>query len=292
MILSEYHLAKDIRDALAVMQKANGGARVIAGGTDLILQQRRGERKAAILVDITRIPGLDRIERQGDTLVFGALVTHAQAAASPLVRQYIPAVAEACSLVGSPQIRNMGTLVGNIVSAQPGADAALSLHVFDTQVRVVGHAGERNMDLPDLYEGLGLCCIDSCQEMITHLLVPLTQERCGSAFERLSQRSTLTLPVVNTAVSLCIDRGAGHIGRARVVVGPVSSIPFEAVKAEDVLMGAEPTIEIFKRAGEVAAEESRPRASQLRGGREYRKNMVKVMVKRALIRALDRVKFV
>ena len=288
MILSDYHVAKDIRDALAMVEGCCGEARIIAGGTDLVLQQRRGERRARILVDITRIPGLDRIERRGDSLVLGALVTHAQAAASPLVRKWLPALAEACVRVGSPQIRNVGTLVGNVVSAQPGADAALSLHVYDTQVKVVGTAAERFMDLPDLYEGLGICCVDSCRELITHLLVHLPQGECGSAFERLSQRGSLTLPVVNTAVSLCIDRATGRIGHARVVVGPVSATPFRARAAEGILAGEEPTIDAFGQAGKAAAEESRPRASLLRGGREYRQNMVEVMVRRALTRAFER----
>jgi CO/xanthine dehydrogenase FAD-binding subunit len=288
MSSSEYYLAKDLEDALAVVDGAKGEARIIAGGTDLVLQLRRGERIAKVLVDITAIQGLDRIERQGDTLLLGALVTHAQAAASPLVKEHLPALAEACAHVGSPQIRNVGTLVGNIVSAQPGADAALSLHVFDTQVRVVGNAGEREIALPDLYEGLGICCVDSCKELITHLRVRLSPERSGSAFERLSQRATLTLPVVNAAVSLCLEKSLRRILKVRVFVGPVSSTPFEAVAAESLLAGAEPTVEVFRRAGVAAAEESRPRASRLRGGREYRKKMVEVMVRRALIRALER----
>lgn len=290
MIPSEYYLAKDLGDALDVIGGAQGEARIIAGGTDLVLQLRRGERNATVLVDITRIQGLDRIERQGDTLVLGALVTHAQAAASSLVQEHLPALAEACAQVGSPQIRNVGTLVGNIVSAQPGADAALSLHVFDTRVRVVGNGGEREMALPDLYEGLGSCCVNSCKELITHLRVRLSPERSGSAFERLSQRATLTLPVVNAAVSLCLEEGAERIRKGHVFVGPVSFKPFEAMAAEGLLAGAEPTNEVFRRVGEAAAEESRPRASLLRGGREYRKNMVAVMVRRALTRAFGRSK--
>ncbi|MBN1103721.1 MAG: FAD binding domain-containing protein [Deltaproteobacteria bacterium] len=283
-----YHLAENVREALEALAAAQGEGRIIAGGTDLVIQLRRAGRGAAILVDITRIPGLNRIEKQGNLLVMGALVTHAQAAASPIVRQHITAVAEACAHVGSPQIRNVGTLVGNIVSAQPGADAALALHAFDTQVRVAGRAGVRTMALPDLYEGLGLCCIDSCRELITHLIVPLPQEECGSAFERLSQRRTLTLPVVNTAVSIALSENTKKIQKARVVVGPVSSTPFRASEAEEILQGSEPTMEAFGRAARAAAEESRPRASLLRGGKEYRQNMVEVMVRRALMRATER----
>ena len=290
MVLSEYHIALNIRDALSVMEKAQGGARILAGGTDLMLQQRRGERKVNTLVDITRIPGLDRIEKQGTALILGSLVTHTQAAESPIVRRHLPALAEACGRVGSPQIRNVGTLVGNIVSAQPGADAALALHVYDTKVGIVGRGGERNMALPELYEGVGICCVDSCRELITRLIVQLPQEGCGSSFERLSQRGTLSLPVVNTAVSLRLDRSTGSIVQSRVIVGPVSSIPFEAVKAEAVLAGSDPSSRVFTEAAKAAADEAQPRESLLRGGREYRKCMVEVMVRRALIQALERSK--
>jgi CO/xanthine dehydrogenase FAD-binding subunit len=282
MAWAGYHLAESVHDALGALAAAQGGGRVIAGGTDLVIQLRRGVRRATILVDITRIPGLNRIERQGNLIVMGALVTHAQAAASPIIQQHLTAVAEACSYVGSPQIRNVGTLVGNIVSAQPGADGALALHVFDAQVRVVANKGERTMALADLYEGLGLCCIDSCQELITHLIVPIPHETCSSAFERLSQRRTLTLPVVNTAVSLVIHENPAQIQKARVVVGPVSSKPLRATK------GREPSAKAFGRAAKAAAEESRPRASLLRGATEYRQSMVEVMVRRALVRAHER----
>jgi CO/xanthine dehydrogenase FAD-binding subunit len=285
---SQYHLAESIGEALGALRASRGRGRIIAGGTDLVIQLRRGERSVGILVDITRIPGLRHIEKQGHSLTLGALVTHAQAAASPLIRQYAPALAEACASVGSPQIRNAGTLVGNIVSAQPGADAALALHAFDTRVRVVGHGGERTMELPDLYEGLGLCCVDSCQEVITHLMLHLPAAPYGSAFERLSQRDTLSLPVVNTAVSLLLDEKTDHIRKARVVVGPVSATPFRAAQAEGILEGEKPQRQLFEEAAQRAAQESNPRPSLLRGTAAYRRSMVTVMVRRALVRALER----
>jgi CO/xanthine dehydrogenase FAD-binding subunit len=285
---SQYHLAESIEDALGALRASSGQGRIIAGGTDLVIQLRRGERSAGVLVDITRIPELHHIEKQGSSLVLGALVTHAQAADSPLLRQYASALAAACASVGSPQIRNVGTLVGNIVSAQPGADAALALHAFDARVRVVGQGGERTMELADLYEGLGLCCVDSCQELITHLIIDLPTAPLCSAFERLSQRDTLTLPVVNTAVSLTLDEKTDHIRKARIVVGPVSATPFRAVQAERILEGEKPHPQLFEEAASRAAQESNPRTSLLRGTSAYRRSMVAVMVRRALVRAFER----
>jgi carbon-monoxide dehydrogenase medium subunit len=240
------------------------------------------------LVDITRLPGLNRIEYNNGVLTFGCLVTHTSAAESGLVREHLPALAEACATVGSPQIRNVGTLVGNIVTAQPGADAALALHAFPTRARVMTATGDKLMDLPDLYAGLGQCKVNSCQELISHLEVDLSEGPRLNAFERLSQRGTLTLPVVNSAVSLLMDQGDARINRARVIVGPVASTPFRAGQAEQILAGAEPSDELWQKAAQAAAVESRPRSSLLRGGQEYRQAMVEVLVRRALTRAYER----
>ncbi len=288
MNCSNYVLAASIPEALRALTDCGGRARLIAGGTDLVLQQRQHTRDADILVDITRLPDLDRIQFDNGILSLGCLVTHAQAAESELVREHIPALAEACSTVGSPQIRNVGTLVGNVVTAQPGADGALALHAFATRARVHSPQGERLMDLPDLYEGLGQCRVDSCQELISHLEVDLSAGPRWSGFERLSQRRALTLPVVNTAVSLLMGEDGKKIAQARVVVGPVASTPFRAREAEDILTGQEPSRELWVRAARSAAQESRPRASLLRGGREYRQAMVEVLVRRALEKAWHR----
>lgn len=281
-----YYLARDIKDALDILQNENGDARVIAGGTDLVLQQRRGERRSRVLVDISHIRGLDQIISEDNVIVFGAIVTHAQAASSRVVLEHIPALAQACAQVGSPQIRNMGTLVGNIVSAQPGADAALSMHAFETSVVVVGPMGERTMELPDLYAGLGICCVDSARELITHIKIRLPHQPQHSAFERLSQRHTLTLPVINTAVAVRMDQANEAIDSARITIGPVSPKPFRAKTAEEALRGAMPSGDLLGKAAQAAASESKPRDSLLRGSHEYRKAMVAVLVRRALERAV------
>jgi carbon-monoxide dehydrogenase medium subunit len=282
MELRPYAVPDDLDDALELLQRAAGEARILAGGTDLMLDLRQGKRSAKTMVDISRLPGLDAIERQHDYISLGARVTHAQAAASPLVREKLPALARACASVGSPQIRNVGTLVGNIVSAQPGADGALALQAYETRVRVVGREGARTMPLAELYLGLGQCCVDSCNEIITHVMVAVPATAQLSAFQRLSQRGTLTLPVVNAAVGLVMDQDGRRVRSARVVVGPVASTPFRSRRAEEILQAAATVPEAFGPAARAAAEESRPRASLLRGGAEYRREMVAVMVRRAL----------
>ena len=288
MNCSEYLMPASIDEALAALGRSAGRARIIAGGTDLVLDQRHRRKDAEVLVDITRLPGMGEISFTGGVLTIGCLVTHAQAAGSDLMREHLPAVAEACATVGSPQIRNVGTLVGNVVSAQPGADAALALHAFPTRAVVHTPDGRRAVDLPDLYAGLGQCTLDSCQELISHLEVDLGAGPRANAFERLSQRRTLTLPVVNTAVSLLLDASGWNIAQARVVVGPVAAVPFRANRAEEILAAGLPSPDLWQEAARAAAEQSSPRASLLRGGSEYRQAMVEVLVRRALARAWDR----
>lgn len=288
MNCNEYLMPASIDEALAALGRGAGRARVIAGGTDLVLDQRHGRKDAEVLVDITRLPGLTDIAFNNGILSIGCLVTHAQAAGSDLMRAHLPAVAEACATVGSPQIRNVGTLVGNVVSAQPGADAALALHAFPTRAVVHTPDGVHSVDLPELYAGLGQCTLDSCQEIISHLEVDLSAGPRPSAFERLSQRRTLTLPVVNTAVSLLLDASGWNIAQALVVVGPVAAVPFRSAKAEEVLTAGLPSPDLWREAGRAAALDSRPRASLLRGGSEYRQAMVEVLVSRALARAWER----
>ncbi|MBN2033660.1 MAG: FAD binding domain-containing protein [Deltaproteobacteria bacterium] len=281
-----YFLPQSLEEALAILEEKQRAARILAGGTDLVLQQRRARNKAKMLVDISRIPGLSQIVKEDDLIHIGAMCTHSDAANSTLLNQYLPALSCACSQIGSPQIRNMGTLVGNIVSAQPGADAALALHAFETSVTIAAYAGTRQMSLPDIYAGLGLCCVDSTRELITRITVKIPGKRMVNAFERLSTRGTLTLPVVNTGVCLELHDD-DSVASSRIAVGPVSPKPFRAVKAESFLVGKKMNAEVFQQAADMAARESQPRDSLLRGSRDFRRSMVSVIVRRALQRSAD-----
>jgi CO/xanthine dehydrogenase FAD-binding subunit len=245
MYWESYFLPGNLLEALEILEEKQGSARVLAGGTDLVLNQRRSVTKAKTIVDISRVPDLDRIEKEKDTIHIGAMCTHTQASESPLIRKFLPALAHACNQIGSPQIRNMGTLVGNIVSAQPGADAALALHAFDTSVTVASTSGIRIMPIHDLYAGIGLCCINSSLDIITRISVRLPEKRMVNAFERLSPRGTLTLPVVNTGVSLELNE-EDRVAYARIAVGPVSSKPFRAQKAESFLIGRSLVSKVFQ----------------------------------------------
>lgn len=289
VVYCQYFQPKTLPEAIETLQKFNGKARIIAGGTDLVIDLKTQKEEVIALIDISRIEGLAEIRMDKNRICIGAMVTHAEASKSDLVRQRVPVLSEACSTVGSPQIRNMGTLVGNIVNAMPAADAASALIALGATVRVISWVDQgRIVSVEQLYKGPGESAIDSTREIVTQAEFPVPESRSGSSFQRLSRRKALSLPVLNAAVSIRLDKDLNIFEEARMVVGPVSSTPFRPKQSEALLIGSSVTGEVIQQASETASNEASPRTS-LRGGREYRKDMVKVLVERGLRQALIRI---
>lgn len=281
----EYLFPASVEEALEMLEAHGGEARIIAGGTDLVLQSQRGQRPAKVMVDITRIPGLDHIEKRDGLICIGARVTHGQVAASPLIRSRAGVLAEACGSVGGPQIRNVGTLVGNVVNALPAADGAIALFALDAEAEVAERAGRRWIPIATLYAGVGLCTVDSCAAMITQLRFRALGKGEAGAFERLAKRRTLVLPILNTAVIVGLQRD--KVEKAQIAIGPVALTPFVAAEAAEALVGRTPDEDRIARVAQLAAQAAQPRDSLLRGSAEYRKAMVEVLVRRALWRAVE-----
>lgn len=276
----EYLCPRSVEEALDLLEQYRGRARVIAGGTDLMLELRRGDCAADCLVDITGIEGLGQIELVDGFILLGAAVTHSQASCSKLVQERAAALAQATSLMGSPQIRNQGTLVGNVVQAQPAADAAVALTALDAQAEVVSPEGSRWEPMEELYEGVGCCTLDSTVEIVTRLRFAPLNEGEGSAFLRLARRKSLSLPVLNAAAAVGLKDG--RFNWARIVVAPVAPKPHRARTAEELLKGRPVEAAAIEAAAEAAEAEAQPRASWLRGSQEYRRQMVRVLTGRAL----------
>jgi len=283
-----YFRPRTVSEALGLLERSHGSSRVIAGGTDLLLQIREREAKPEALVDITGISGLDKIFLDGDRIRIGALVTHTQVAESPLIRERARALQEGVSALGSPQIRNIGTLAGNVVSGQPGADGTIPLLALGAEVKVVGPGGERTVPLTEFFIGTGKTAVDSFREIVTEILFPALKENEASISLRLAKRKALALPILTVSVVLSADLKAKRFHQSRIAMGPVGPVPFRAKEAENLLAGASITEEAIKGAAERAAEESRPRTSLLRGSEAYRRTMVCNLVERGIRRGLER----
>jgi carbon-monoxide dehydrogenase medium subunit len=286
----KYLVPTSLEEALTMLKERQGQARVIAGGTDLIIQLKKKEVTARYLVDVTNLDELKGIELEDGFIRVGACVTHQELAASSLVRERAAALAEGASQVGSPQIRNMGTVGGNIVNAQPAADTVVPLMALEAEVEVATATGTRRDPLGGLCLGPGQCTVDSTAEILTAVRFRALDPNQGSAFERLAKRKALALPILNAAAVVTLNDGRHTFQEVRLAVGPIGPTPSRALNAEEALRGAAVEARAIAAALELAAQEAQPRSNPLRGSQEYRQQMVKVLLRRSLERAVQAVR--
>jgi aerobic carbon-monoxide dehydrogenase medium subunit len=283
---NRYEKPRSLKEALVLLKEANGEGRVIAGGTDLVIQLRRGERVADLLVDITGIEELKGIREEDGWVRIGARATHGEVARHPLIHDVVKALAQGCSLVGSPQIRNIATLAGNVITAQPAADGAIPLMVLEAELKVVSGEGERWVAIEDTYRGIGLSAIDATREVVSEIRFRKPGNECETAFFRMARRKALALPILNGAVSIKINAAGDGIETAMIAIGPVAERPFRSRKAEACLESAGISRENLLEACRIASEEANPRTS-LRGSALYRREMIKVNLFRTIEKLID-----
>lgn len=284
-MVQNYVFPATVSEAVTVLSTNRGKARIIAGGTDLILELQDGKNTCDVLVDLTQIAELKNITEENGFIRIGASVTHAQAAKSELVRKHAPALAQACRKVGSLQIRNMGTIIGNVVTGNPAADAAVALACLDTTAEVTTLDGMQTMPLEDMYAGVCLSCIDSCCQVVTHVRFPVKQPGQGSAYLRMEQRQSLALPML--AVSAMVALSGDTFDWARLIIAPVGAGPQHAVDAEEFLKGAPVSAATMQEAGQLARNQAMFRSSAIRGSKEYRMGVLPVFVERVLQAAVE-----
>ena len=284
-MVQNYVMAKEAKEALNLLAGYEGRGRIIAGGTDLMLDLQSGKYQAECLVDITGIPRLAEMKLCGGALEVGAAVTHNQAAESPLIRRYAHALAKASHSVGSNQIRNCSTIGGNIVNGQPAADSAVALAALGASVEVMYEDGAELLSMDRLYAGFGKSTVDSTKSLVTRILIPEAGPGEGSGYARLEQRKALALPMVCVAAFLGIREGM--VERCRIAMAPVGVGPVRAIEAERFLIGKAAEKEGFSEAGRLALKNANPRDSLIRGSKRYREEVLPVMVERALSEALS-----
>lgn len=285
-----YHTPTTVEEALDLLEHYDGQARVIAGGTDLILEMHEGRRPPIeALVDVTHIEGLDEIRHADGWITIGAAVTHTQVVRSPLVQKHGTALAEGSSVVGGPQVRNVGTLCGNVAHALPAADGTVALIALGGEGQVTNRAGSRWTPLLELFEGPGYSAVDSTRELLTAVRFRPTKAREASAFTRVMRPQGVALPMFVVAVMVALDGAGKTIERTRVSLGPVAGTPYRSHVAEDVLTGAAIGGDVYAGAAEAARAECSPRTSAYRATREYRLEMIETLLPNALKTAVARI---
>jgi carbon-monoxide dehydrogenase medium subunit len=278
----DYLEPESIEETLAVLSKYNGRPKIIAGGTDLILQIRNKAIKPEYVIDITKIPGLDYItfdDKQG--LRLGALTTIRALETSVELQGRYPIISQAASQLGSIAIRNVATLGGNLCNALPSAETAQVLVALSAQVRIIGPGGERTLPLEDFFIGVGETVLKS-NELLLEILVPKLAPNTSGIYIKHSARGTIDLAIVNIAVVMTMESDKKVCKDAKIVLGAVAQTPLRARKAENVLKGKKIDGALIDRAAQVASDEAHPRVDSIRGSFEYKKEMVRVLTGRAI----------
>lgn len=280
----EYLVPKTLDEATMLLSELGAGAKIMAGGTDIIPPMRDKVLKADYLIDIKHIPGLDYIsydEKEG--LKIGALAKLYDIQTSKLVKQKNPSVAQAAKYVASTQIRHKGTMVGNICNASPSCDTAPILIAQNAAILVHGPEQDRQIPAGQFFKGVKKTYLEH-NEIVTGIVIPPLQENEHAAYIKHSVRKAMDLAIVGVAAwvkmdgNVCVD--------ARITLGAVAITPVRAPSAEKVLIGKELTDEVIAEAGLAAMSDCKP-ISDVRASAEYRHDMVRVFTKRAIKKALE-----
>ncbi len=265
-------------EACELLAAHNDEARVVAGGTDLLLKMKVDKLSPKVIVNIKRIPDLRGLAFNSH-LTLGALTTLEEIRRSPVIREHYPALASAAAMMASVQIRNLATVGGNLCNAAPSADLAPILIALNAAVRIAGRKGERRVPLEDFFTGPGATVLTS-GELLVAIEVPLPAG--PSLYLKHAPRMCMDIAVVGVGVAL---RGSDPLLQgcesARVVLGAVAPTPLRARRAEEELLDGPLTPERIERAARIAAEESKP-IDDVRGSAWYRRRMVEVLTRRGL----------
>ena len=274
-----YYSVSSLPEALELLAKYQGRARIIAGGTDIILELERAQRPGVdVLIDITRIARLDEILLHGDEIHLGPLVTHNHVVGSDLLFRRALLLAQACIEIGAPQIRNRATVAGNIITASPANDTIPALMALRAVVKLSSIEGERTVALADFYTGVRRT-VTRPDEILTGISFPALSDRERGIFLKLGLRRAQAISVVNTAIVLRFD--GDTVTDARILLGSVAPTVIRAQNAEQSLVDNTLSPEIIAEAARLAAVASSP-IDDMRGTAEYRREMIRVLVARGL----------
>jgi aerobic carbon-monoxide dehydrogenase medium subunit len=270
----EYFEPKTLGEASSLLARYAGRAQPLAGGTDLLVELKEQLRRADCVVNIKRIPGIGTLAfdaREG--LRIGALVTAREIEVSPITKKHYASLVQAARELGSIQVRNRATIVGNVCRASPSADTLPPLIADGTLVRISGGSGTRQVPLEEFFTGPGKTVLKP-DELVTEIVVPAPVARTGKVYIKHGRRKAMELATVGVAVT----RSEKEV---RIVLGAVAPTPIRARRAEELLRGKPWNDALIQKAAAAAAAESRP-ISNVRASAEYRREMVVVLTRRAL----------
>jgi carbon-monoxide dehydrogenase medium subunit len=273
----EYLKPDSIKEIISILSQFGEKAQILNGGTDLIVEMRDKIIQPEYLVDIKAIPQLNRITyNKQDGLNIGATVTLNEISDSKVVQRNYPILSETCKTVGSYQVRNRATLVGNICNASPAADTAPPLLVLEAKVNIIGPTGEKIVPINQFFTGVKKNILKK-GEIVTSITIPPIKDKWTGVYLKQGRKKEVDLATVGVAV-VCIR------DEVRIALGAVAPVPVRAFKTEELLKGKTIDESLLEKSGKSALTEVSP-ISDVRSSQEYREEIVKVLVRRAIFQA-------
>jgi CO/xanthine dehydrogenase FAD-binding subunit len=278
----DYFSCKTVEEACSLLSTYKDEARVLAGGTDLLIKMKHKKMMPRYLVNIKRVPDLTYIRHdEHEGLRIGALTTIQAIRNSPLIAKRFSVLSDSAAVLGTRQVRNLATLGGNLCNASPAAECAPALISLGARAKIVGLHGERTVPVHEFFIGPGVSALQG-DEVLTEIQVPNVPLHTRGVYLKHSTRR-IDVAIVGVAMVIALD---GQVCQdIRLALGSVGPTPFRAVKAEDVLRGKRLTGEMPQKAGQVASQESFP-IDDMRGNADYRKKVVETLVKEGIERAI------
>lgn len=279
----DYHAPEALDEALALLARLGDKAKILAGGQSLIPAMRFRLAAPAVLVDLNGLRGLAYVEERGDHLAIGAMTREHALEVSPIVARAYPLLLDTARVIADPLVRNQATVGGNLAHADPANDHPATMLAYGATIVARGPAGERLIAIDDFFVGLFESSLRP-GEILTEVRVPRPGPGSGGAYLKL-ERKVGDYAVAAVAVQLAIE--GGKIRAARIGLTNVGPVPARAREAETALLGAAPTEGVLEAAGRAAAAGCEP-SSDLRGQEDYKRDMVRVLTRRAIARAVAR----
>lgn len=270
-------------EAVGTLEGLEGKAFPLAGGTDLVRTLKRIGFKGHGVINLKKIPELSGVKFDGRVMSIGALSTVSELLANPEVNEHFPVLAQAARALGTPQIRNLATIGGNLCTSSPASDLAPALLAYQAKITITGPDGEREVAVNEFFKGPGQNVLGR-GEILTRIDLNLPVPGTIGTFLKHGVRKSHEIALVNTAVLIIPVRGSDKIAVARIALGAVNPTPFRAWQAEEKLAGAEGGLPQFEEAAKIAQELTSP-IDDVRASADYRKHMAGVLVKRALLQA-------
>lgn len=287
MYLFEYERASSIKEAIEMFNSKKDRAAYMAGGTDLLVQIKKGKKRPEFVIDLKGIKEMNGILLNDDSIVIGALTSIRTLECSSIIKENIPLLSQGAEKLGSIQVRNKATVGGNLCNASPAADTAAPLLALDATAIIHGDSGSRKIGLKDFFCGPGLTIIKN-GEILTHLVIPKSSGYQGFLYYKLSTRRAMDLSFVGVAILLEIDK-TYRIHKARISLSAVAPTPIRIPSAERILEGEILNDRLARESSELASQTSQP-ISDLRASAEYRRQMVRELCYHGLIFAYNKAK--